>query len=105
LRTLRERYGANYKTMPAFPLAYFLNNDVPVYPAEWLLDWWINGRVEENHAFLAEHDIVVFMERDQMDVESPDAYASRRYSVPNRVSREWRRVDETEHFIVLRRPE
>jgi hypothetical protein len=40
-----------------------------------------------------------------MDVESPDAYASRRYSVPIRVSREWRRVDETERFIVLKRPE
>jgi hypothetical protein len=105
LRTLRARYGAKYKTLPAFPLAYFLNNDVPVYPAEWVMDWWINGRVEENYTLLAEHDIVVFMERDQMDVESPDAYASRRYSVPLRVSREWRRVDETRHFIVLKRPE
>ncbi|MDR0466069.1 MAG: hypothetical protein LBH94_01790, partial [Deltaproteobacteria bacterium] len=105
LRELRERYGARYKTLPAFPLAYFLNNDVPVYPAEWLMDWWINGRVEENYKLLVEHDIVVFMERDQMDVESPDAYASRRYSVPLRVSRQWRRVDETRHFIVLKRPE
>ncbi|MDR2696335.1 MAG: hypothetical protein LBC79_08170 [Deltaproteobacteria bacterium] len=105
LRTLRERYGANYKTLPAFPLAYFLNDDVPAYPAEWVMDWWIGGRVEENYQALVDHDIVVFMERDQMDVESPDAYASRRYSVPIRVSREWRRVDETERFIVLKRPE
>jgi hypothetical protein len=105
LRELRERYGAKYKTLPAFPLAYFLNNDVPVYPAEWVMDWWINGRVEESYTLLMEQDIVVFMERDQMDVESPDAYASRRYSVPLRVSREWRKVDETEHFIVLKRPE
>jgi hypothetical protein len=86
-------------------LAYFLNDDVPAYPAEWVMDWWIGGRVEESYRMLADHDIVVFMERDQMDVESPDAYASRRYSVPFRVSREWRRVDETEHFIVLKRPE
>jgi hypothetical protein len=105
LRTLRERYGANYKTLPGFPLAYFLNNDVPVYPAEWVMDWWINGRVEENYKLLMDRDIVVFMERDQMHVESPDAYASRRYSVPIRVSGEWRKVDETEHFIVLKRPE
>ena len=105
LRTLRERYGMNYKTLPGFPLAYFLNNDVPVYPAEWVMDWWINGRVEENYDFLVEHDIVVFMERDQLLVENPDAYASRRYSVPIRVGREWRKVDETKHFIVLKRPE
>jgi hypothetical protein len=105
LRALRERYGARYKTLPAFPLAYFLNNDVPVYPAEWVMDWWIAGRVEENYRVLAERDIVVFMERDQMHVESPDAYASRRYSVPIRVREAWRKVDETEHFIVFKRPE
>ena len=105
LQTLRRRYGATYKTLPGFPLAYFLNDDVPVYPAEWVMDWWISGRVEENYALLAKNDIVVFMERDQMHVESPDAYASRRYSVPLRVSAEWRKVDETEHFIVLKRPE
>ena len=105
LQMLRERYGANYKTLPAFTLAYFLNNDVPVYPAEWVMDWWISGRVEENYQVLADLDIIVFMERDQMHVESPDAYASRRYSVPIRVSKEWRKIDETQHFIVLKRPE
>ena len=105
LRSLRERYGANYKTLPAFPLAYFLNDDIPVYPAEWVMDWSLNGRVEENYKLLAERDIVVFMERDQMHVESPDAYASRRYSVPIKVREEWRKVDETEHFIVFKRPE
>jgi hypothetical protein len=105
LRMLRERYGENYKTLPGFPLAYFLNNDVPAYPAEWVMDWWIAGRVEENYALLKKRNIVVFMERDQMHVESPDAYDSRRYSVPIRVSREWRKVDETEHFIVFTRPE
>jgi len=105
LRSLRERYGANYKTLPAFPLAYFLNDDVPVYSAEWVMDWLINGCVEENYKLLAERDIVVFMERDQMHMESPDAYVSRRYSVPIRVREEWRKVDETEHFIVFKRPE
>ena len=105
LRILRERYGANYKTLPAFPLAFFLNDDVPVYSAEWVMDWSLNGRVEENYQLLAERDIVVFMERDQMHVESPDAYVSRRYSVPIRVRKEWREVDETEHFIVFKRPE
>jgi len=105
LRTLRERYGAKYKTLPGFPLAYFLNNDVPVYPAEWVMDWWISGRVEEGYALLMEQDIVVFMERDQMHVESPDAYASRRYSVPIRVRNEWLKIDETDRFVVFKKPE
>lgn len=105
LRALRERYGPNYKTLPGFPLAYFLNGDAPVYPSEWVMDWWIGGEVERAYQVLVDRDIVVFMERDQMDVDSPDGYASRRYSVPAKVTKLWRRVEETEHFVVLKKPE
>lgn len=105
LRELRLKYGPDYKTLPAFPLAYFLNDDRPVYPAEWLMDWQIGGRVEEFYRQLEERDITVLMEKDQIGVASPDAYASRRYSVPLRVAENWRKVEETRYFVVLRRPE
>ncbi|BFR50154.1 GtrA family protein [Nitratidesulfovibrio sp. HK-II] len=104
LRDLRARYGANYKTLPGFPLAYLLTGDRPALPAEWLQDGEINGRVDEVYGLLAARDVVVFMERDQMDTVSPDGYERTRYSVPARVRREWRAVDETEHFVVFRRP-
>lgn len=51
-----------------------------------------------------ERDIVVLFERDQLDTISPDGYARTRYTVPARVRREWRQVDETRHFVVFRRP-
>jgi putative flippase GtrA len=104
LRDLRARYGANYKTLPGFPLAYLLTGDRPALPAEWLQDGEINGRVDEVYGLLVARDVVVFMERDQMDTVAPDGYARTRYSVPARVRREWRAVDETEHFVVFRRP-
>ena len=104
LRDLRARHGANYKTLPGFPLAYLLTGDRPVLPAEWLQDGEINGRVDEVYGLLVARDVVVFMERDQMDTVSPDGYERTRYSVPARVRREWRAVDETEHFVVFRRP-
>lgn len=104
LRDLRARYGANYKTLPGFPLAYLLTGDRPVLPAEWLQDGEISGRVDEVYGLLAARDVVVFMERDQMDTVAPDGYARTRYSVPARVRREWRAVEETEHFVVFRRP-
>ncbi|WMW64180.1 hypothetical protein [Nitratidesulfovibrio liaohensis] len=104
LRDLRTRYGANYKTLPGFPLAYLLTGDRPALPAEWLQDGEINGRVDEVYDLLVARDVVVFMERDQMDTVAPDGYARTRYSVPARVRRQWRAVDETEHFVVFRRP-
>lgn len=104
LRDLRVRYGADYKTLPGFPLAYMLTGDRPAVPAEWLQDGEINGRVDEVYNLLVARDVVVFMERDQMDTVAPDNYPRTRYSVPARVRREWRMVDETEHFVVFRRP-
>ncbi|MDR1777654.1 MAG: hypothetical protein LBR31_07500 [Desulfovibrio sp.] len=104
LRLLRLKYGPRYKTLPAFPLAYFLNDDKPAYPAEWLMDWQIGGRVDWACRQLLERDITVFMEKDQMGVAAPDAYPTRRYSAPLRVAQTWRRVEETEHFVVLRPP-
>ena len=105
LRNLRLKYGPDYKTLPAFPLAYFLNDDKPVYPAEWLMDWQIGGRVEEFYRRLQQRGITVFMEKDQIGVAGPDAYGSRRYSVPLLVVRNWRNVEETRYFVVLQKPD
>jgi hypothetical protein len=105
LRELRLKYGPDYKTLPAFPLAYFLNGDKPAYPAEWLMDWQIGGRVEEFYRQLEERGITVFMEKDQIGVAAPDAYASRRYSVPLRVIENWRKIGETRYFVVLQKPD
>lgn len=104
LRDLRARYGPNYKTLPGFPLAYLLTGDRPALPAEWLQDWEINGETDTVYQQLVDRDIVVLFERDQLDTISPDGYARTRYTVPARVRREWRQVDETRHFVVFRRP-
>lgn len=100
LKQLRQKYGANYKTLPAFPMAYFLNGDKPVLPAEWLQDWEIHWESEKVYNLLVKRNIIVFFEKSQLDVLSPDAYERTRYTVPHRVRCEWRQIDETRHFVV-----
>lgn len=104
LRDLRAKYGANYKTLPGFPLAYFLTGDKPALPAEWLQDWEINGECEKVYQLLKDRNIVVFFERSQLDILSPDGYARTKYTVPNRVRHEWQQIEETKHFVVFRKP-
>lgn len=104
LRELRAKYGPDYKTLPGFSLAYYLNGDTPVYGSDWLIDWEINGEVDRLYQELTDKRLTVFMERDQMDAERADAYDRAGYGVPQRVRRNWRVVEETPHFVVFQPP-
>lgn len=104
LKALRARYGANYKTLPGFSFAYYLNGDKPVVASDWLIDWEINGQIDNLYQELLDKNVTVFMERDQLDATQADAYARAGYGVPQRVRKNWRIVEETPHFVVFQRP-
>lgn len=105
LKELRAKYGDRYKTLPAFSFAYYLNGDSPVYSSDWLIDWEINGEVDRLYQELVDKDLVVFMERDQLEDEKADNYDRAGYGVPQRVRKNWKIVEETPHFVVFRRPD
>lgn len=104
LKALRAKYGPDYKTMPGFSFSYYLNNDRPVYGSDWLIDWEINAEVDALYQALLDKKLTVFMERDQLDTRKADAYDRAGYSVPQRVRRQWRIVEETPHFVVFQPP-
>lgn len=104
LKHLRAKYGSNYKTLPGFSFAYYLNGDYPVIASDWLIDWEINGEIDKLYNELADKNVTVFMERDQLHAERADAYARAGYGVPQRVRKNWRIVEETPHFVVFQRP-
>ena len=104
LRDLRAQYGANYRVLPGFPHAYYLTDDKPAFPSEWLLDWQIVNQFDEVYQMLVDRDITVFMLRDQMFTEQADGYKRAGYTVPQMVRKRWRVVQETEHYVVMRPP-
>lgn len=104
LKQLREKYGPNYRVLPAFPHAYYLTNDKPAFPSEWLMDYLIVGRIDEMYQLLVQKDITVFMLRDQMNTVQADGYARAGYAVPQMVRKRWRVLETTEHFVVMRAP-
>lgn len=105
LKALRVKYGSNYKTLPGFTLAYFLNGDYPVYGSDWLIDWEINGETDKFYKELLDKKLKVFMEKDQMDAERADNYERAGYGVPQLVRKNWKVIDETPRFIVLEPPD
>lgn len=104
LKALRSKYGANYKTLPGFSFAYYLNGDMPVIGSDWLIDWEINGQIDRLYKDLLDKNVTVFMERDQLDTTQADGYARAGYGVPQLVRRNWRIVEETPHFVVFQPP-
>lgn len=104
LKDLRARYGADYKTLPAFTLAYLLNRDKPRLGSDWLIDWEINAECETLYRQLVDRRLTVFMEKDQLEATSADGYARAGYTVPQWVRHRWRQVEETKHFVVFRPP-
>lgn len=104
LKNLREKYGANYKTLPGFTLAFYLNNDAPTLSSDWLIDWEINGKTNQVYQELVDKKITVFMERDQLDVLKADNYDRAGYTVPQMVRRHWRIIEETPHFVIFQPP-
>lgn len=104
LKSLRAKYGANYRVLPGFPHAYYLTDDKPAFPSEWLLDWQIVNKFDEVYQQLLDRDVTVFMLRDQMYTEQADGYKRAGYTVPQMVRKRWRVVEETRHFVVMRAP-
>lgn len=104
LKNLRSEFGSNYKTLPGFPMANFLNGDPPGGKSDWYTDWEINSRVDEAYKDLLDGGYVVFMERDQADVQKADNYDRTGYSVPQLVRKNWRLIKETPHFLVYLAP-
>ena len=105
LKSLRTKYGSNYKTLPGFTLSYYLNDDMPVISSDWLQNWEINGKYQEVYDELVKKRVTVFMERDQMDAERPDGYERTGYTVPQWVRHRWKQVGETKHFVVFQVPD
>ena len=105
LKELRAKYGPNYKTLPGFCLAYYLNNDTPCYGSDWLIDWEINAETGVLYKELLDKKLTVFMERDQLDAAKADNYDRAGYTVPQRVRHEWTQVDATPHFVVFQPPQ
>lgn len=103
LKELVAKYGPNYKTLPGFSFAYYLNGDQPVIGSDWLIDWEINGQTNELYRQLCDNNVIVFMERDQLDTEQADGYDRAGYTVPQRVRHHWQIIGETPHFVIFRR--
>ena len=97
LKQLAERYGPNFKTLPAFPQANFLTKTTPPLPLDWVVNRETNGDNTLIFKNLTVKQPVVFIQKSFGEkIESdPEMEVTRRIFQSGKV------VEETKFFWVI----
>ncbi len=97
LKQLTERYGANFKTLPAFPQANFLTHSPPPLPLDWVVNRESNGDNSLIFKNLKEKRPVIFIQKSFKDkIENdPELMLTRQIFQSGKI------LEETPHFWVV----
>jgi hypothetical protein len=95
---LKEKYGANFKILPAFPQANFLTQTPSPLPLDWVVNRETNGNNQLIYNALTEKKPYIFIQKDfeQQMASDPELEIARHCMQKGRV------VDTTRFFIVLK---
>ncbi len=97
LRDLAERYGPDFKTLPAFPQANFLTGTRPPLPLDWVVEREMGKGRNLAHDAITTVKPVLFMEKTWLNrIETDPELRLTRDAV-----RQGRVVEETAYFKVL----
>lgn len=97
LKALSERYGPNFKTLPAFPQANFLAHSPPPLPLDWVVNRETNGDNSLVINNLRQKSPILFIQksfREKIDSD-PELEITRRLLKSGTI------VEETPHFWVV----
>ncbi|MDO8368790.1 MAG: hypothetical protein Q7T20_18475, partial [Saprospiraceae bacterium] len=98
LKQLSERYGPNFKTLPAFPQANFLTNTAPPLPLDWVVNRETNGDNSLILRDLQENQPVIFMQKSFREKIDTD----RELEITRMIFQTGKVVEETPHFWVMK---
>ena len=96
VKQLADKYGPNFKTVPAFPLANYLTDTRSPWPIDWATSAEIKGVENQIYEAMEQPGIHYFVEKSYGDVLlENDKFATTKYLMQS-----MRKVEETEFFEV-----
>ena len=97
LKQLAEKYGSNFKTLPAFPQSSFLTKTIPPLP----LDWVVNRETNQDNTLvfksLKGKQPILFIQKSFREKLDSDP----ELEVTRKVLKEGQVLEETPHFWVV----
>ncbi len=97
LKQLSERYGPNFKTLPAFPQSNFLTHTFPPLPLDWVVNREVNGDNSLIYKILAEKRPILFIQKSYRSKIETDP----ELEVTKQILAEGTLLEETPHFWVI----
>lgn len=100
LKTLSERYGPGFKTLPAFPQANFLTNTYPPLPLDWVVNRETNGANQLTYNNLETKRPFLFIQKSYKDKIGQDP----QLEVTRQIMRMGKLLEETPNFLIYQYP-
>ncbi len=97
LQQLVQRYGANFKTLPAFPQSNFLTKTYPPLPLDWVVNRETNGDNALVISNLQEKRPVLFIQKSFQEKIASDP----ELEITREALQQGKLLEETPHFWVV----
>jgi hypothetical protein len=102
LDSLVKRYGNNSKVLPFMPLSNLLQGSLSPISIDYPINCEIANKEDKVYAELVNKKTVVFIDRYWLEIEESIGDYNRKYgsTLTYRVTKEWIKVDSTEHYYI-----
>lgn len=98
LKSLRQKYGDLFKTMPSFPLSNYLTKTKSPLPLDWVFNSETNGQNGAIYEIIKKREVHFFIEKEALKtIENNYRYEVSKYILEN-----LEQIDETNYFLVFK---
>jgi hypothetical protein len=97
LKQLVQRYGPNFKTLPAFPHSNFLTKTYPPLPLDWVVNRETNGDNSLVVSNLQEKRPILFIQKSFQEKIASDP----ELEITRQALQQGKLLEETPHFWVV----
>jgi hypothetical protein len=101
LKELHSKYGDNYQTLPNFTYCHYLTDTNSPIQSDWPVNLEIGYQPEAILERLSRLGTHVFVQKSALPLDTDGPFGSR---VTEGVLGTWRKIDETEFFLVYVKP-
>ncbi|MES2566579.1 MAG: hypothetical protein V4565_06920 [Bacteroidota bacterium] len=101
-KSLTNKYGSNFKTLPGMPLSNYLTNTKSPISLDWVSNGETNNHNEDVLKTLVQQNVVVFVEKKPQLITVLNTKDRFNSSVTYHIKSNWIKIDSTQYFEIYK---